>query len=250
MDSATPVGVRTASTSPNTAAQPASSIPNPVLFPGVRTVGALFFTTGTQNHFCTASVVRSRSLDLVLTAAHCVYGSSPATNIAYVPQWHDGISPYGEWPVTSVTVAAGWAQDHNDNLDFAFLTVAPPAGQRHPVQVVTGGLTLGINVRYAHNMFVIGQNDAGSPYPYTEPLGCATHSFEAFPGQMEFYCNDYWDGTSGGPWILHFNQRTGTGTVFGDIGGYEQGGNFPYASYSDYYSLPTLQLYRQAEQGS
>jgi hypothetical protein len=33
--------------------------------------------------------------------------------------------------------------------------------------------------------------------------------------------------------------------VFGDIGGYEQGGNFPYASYSDYYSLPMLQLYRR-----
>lgn len=99
-------------------------------------------------------------------------------------------------------------------------------------------------------MFVIGQNDAGSPYPYSEPLGCATESFEAFPGQMEFYCNDYWDGTSGGPWILHLNQRTGTGTVFGDIGGYEQGGNYPYASYSDYYGLPTLQLYRQAEQAS
>jgi V8-like Glu-specific endopeptidase len=253
MESATPVtsaSGRSVSAPHNRSAQPSSTIPNPVLFNGVPTVGALFFTTGTQSHFCTASVVKSASLDLILTAAHCVYGSSPATNIAYVPEWHDGISPYGEWPVTSVTVASGWAQDHDDNLDFAFLTVAPPAGQNHPIQVVTGGLTLGIDVGYSHNMFVIGQNDAGSPYPYSEPLGCATQSFEAFPGQMQFYCNDYWDGTSGGPWILHLNQRTGTGTVFGDIGGYEQGGDYAYSSYSDYYGLPTLQLYRQAEQAS
>ena len=247
---AAPAGVRGATAAPSSDALPSSAIPNPVLFDGVPTVGALFYTTGTQLHFCTASVVKSASRDLVLTAAHCVYGSTFATNIAYVPQWHDGISPYGEWPVSSITVAMGWQLEHDDNLDFAFLTVTPPAGQKQPIQEVTGGLNLGINVGYSHDMFVIGQNDYGSPYPYSEPLGCATQSFEAMPGQMEFYCNEYWGGTSGGPWILHFNARTGSGTVFGNIGGYEQGGNYAWASYSDYYSFPTLELYRQAERSS
>ena len=89
-------------------------------FNGVPTVGALFFTTGTQAHFCTASVVNSARLDLLLTAAHCVYGSSGyATNVAYVPQWHQGVSPYGAWAVRSITVAAGWQQSQDPNLDFA-----------------------------------------------------------------------------------------------------------------------------------
>jgi hypothetical protein len=43
-----------------------------VHFNGVRTVGALFYTTGSKAHFCTASVVDSATLNLILTAAHCV----------------------------------------------------------------------------------------------------------------------------------------------------------------------------------
>ena len=43
---------------------------------------------------------------------------------------------------------------------------------------------------------------------------------------------------------------TGAATVIGDIGGYEQGGDYPWASYSDYYSRSTLRLFlvAQAEQ--
>lgn len=247
MDSATPV--RAALTRPAAAApqdtstaSPPPGTPDPVHFDGVRTVGALFFTTGSQAHFCTASVVDSATHNLILTAAHCVYGSSYATNIAYVPEWHDGISPYGAWPVRSIVVANAWAQSHDPSVDFAFLTVAPPTEHSLPIQLVTGGLRLGINVGYAHDMYVIGLNNTDS-----QPLGCATKSFEFEPGQMEFYCNSFWDGTSGGPWILHLNQSTGSGVIFGDIGGYEQGGDYPWASYSDYYGAATLRLFLRAE---
>jgi V8-like Glu-specific endopeptidase len=231
-------GARAASTP-----QPPPGTPNPVYFEGVPTVGALFSTTGTKTHFCTASVVDSATLNLVLTAAHCVYGSDgPATNVVYVPGWHDGISPYGAWPVTSITVAPGWKQSQNPDLDFAFLKVSPPAGQHLPVQLVTGGLRLGVNAGYDHPVYVIGYNNTDS-----QPIGCATKSFEFEPAQMEFYCNNFWDGTSGGPWITDFNPRTGTGTVIGDIGGYDQGGDYPWASYSDYYAQPIVRLYAEAE---
>jgi len=222
--------------------QPPPGTPDPTYFNGVPTVGALFFTTGSQAHFCTASVVDSPTLNLVLTAAHCVYGSGYATNIAYVPEWHSGVSPYGVWPVQSITVASGWRQSQDPDLDFAFLKVAPPSGEARPVQLVTGGLLLGINAGYAHPVYVIGYNDTDS-----QPIGCATRSFEFEPTQIEFYCNSFWDGTSGGPWITHFNPATGTGVVIGDIGGYDQGGDYPWASYSDYYTWPTMDLYLQAE---
>jgi V8-like Glu-specific endopeptidase len=241
MESATPVDAGPLTTGSSTP-EPPPGIPSPVHFNGVRTVGALFFTTGSQEHFCTASVVDSITLNLIVTAAHCVYGSGYATNIAYVPEWHNGISPYGEWPVQSITVAQDWMQSHNISSDFAFLTVTPPTVRGLPIQLVTGGLHLGINVGYAHNIYVIGLNDTDS-----QPLGCATQSFEFEPGQMEFYCNSYWDGTSGGPWILNLNPVTGSGVVFGDIGGYEQGGDYPWASYSDYYGAATLQLFVKAQ---
>ena len=44
---------------------------------------------------------------------------------------------------------------------------------------------------------------------------------------MEFYCNDFQGGTSGGPWIVGFNGHAGTGMVLGVTGGYEEGGNYP-----------------------
>jgi V8-like Glu-specific endopeptidase len=241
MDSATPVGGASPTAGSSTSGPP-PGIPNPIHFSGVRTVGALFFTTGSQTHFCTASVVDSATLNLILTAAHCVYDTSYATNIAYVPEWHNGISPYGEWPVQSVVVAKGWTRSQDPSLDFAFLTVAPPTTRGLPIQLVTGGLRLGINVGYRHNIYVIGLNNTDS-----RPLGCATKSFEFEPGQMEFYCNSFWDGTSGGPWILHLNRTTGSGIVFGDIGGYEQGGDYAWTSYSDYYGAATLQLFVQAQ---
>jgi len=219
-------------------------IPHPTAFNGVPTVGALFLTVGKQRHFCTASVVNSRTANLVLTAAHCVYGSAPATNIAFVPQYHYGHEPYGAWPVETVTVAAGWQKSHNPDLDFAFLKVAPPAGTHVPIQFVTGGLWLGINQGYVHPIFVIGYNN-----PENYPIGCATHSFRYKPvaDTMQFKCRAFWNGTSGGPWITDYNSSTGTGTVIGAIGGYEEGGLVPWTSYSTYFGRPTLKLFLQAE---
>jgi V8-like Glu-specific endopeptidase len=223
-------------------AGPPPGIPSPVKFGGVPTVGALFFTTGTKAHFCTASVVNSRTANLILTAAHCVYGSAPATHIEFVPAYHHGKQPYGVWPVRSITVAAGWRKTHNQNLDFAFLAVSPPAGTTRPIQRVTGGLWLGINSGYAHPVEVIGYNDTQNT-----PIRCATHSFKYEPSQMKFYCHAFWDGTSGGPWIVNYHPHTGAGAVIGVIGGYEQGGDHAWASYSAYFGRPTLRLYLQAQ---
>jgi V8-like Glu-specific endopeptidase len=217
-------------------------IPSPRQFDGVPTVGALFFTTGTQEHFCTASVVSSKHENLVLTAAHCVYGSTYVSNIEFIPRYHDGKQPYGAWPVKVIVVAAGWQQSHDPNLDFAFLAVVPPAGVTQPIQQVTGGLQLGIRLGYDHPIEVIGYNDSGD-----KPIKCATKSFKFAPHQMKFYCNDYQTGTSGGPWIIGYQNHTGTGTVFGVIGGYQLGGDHAWSSYSAYFGGPARRLFEQAE---
>jgi hypothetical protein len=236
MAAATPVSA------PGATAGPPHGIPHPQLFSGVPTVGALFFTTGTQAHFCSASVVNSFTLNVILTAAHCVYGSSFATNIEFVPKYHSGQQPFGAWPVQTITVARGWQQSHDQDLDFAFLTVAQPPGSHKPIQLVTGGLWLGINLGYAHPIEVIGYNNAGNA-----PIKCASASFKYERDQMKFFCLNYQDGTSGGPWILGFNPANGTGTVFGVIGGFKEGGLHPWASFSAYFGLPTLRLFQQAE---
>jgi hypothetical protein len=40
---------------------------------------------------------------------------------------------------------------------------------------------------------------------------------------------------------------TGTGTVIGEIGGYEQGGDYAWQSFSPYYSWSILRLFLQAQ---
>jgi len=219
---------------------PPKGTPTATAFSGSPTTGALFYTTGGKGHFCTASVVDSAGDDLALTAAHCVYAKGFATNIEYVPGYHDGKRPYGVWPVRAITVASGWKVAHDPDLDFAFLTLAGDGSEQ--VQARTGGLTLGFTRWYSEKIEVIGHNDADA-----EPIRCATKSFRFRTGQMEFYCHGFWTGTSGGPWIIGYNPRNGTGTVFGVIGGYELGGDYEWASYSSYFGPAARALYEQVD---
>jgi V8-like Glu-specific endopeptidase len=219
--------------------QPPKGIPTAVHFAGVPTTGALFFTTGGKAHYCTASVVNSAVRDLLLTAAHCVYQKGPVRNIEYVPEYHNGHLPFGAWTIQGVNVARSWINSHNVNFDFAFLSVAQSNGKN--IQAVTGGLTMRFNLWYSQNIEVIGYNDTDN-----NPISCATKSFRYIPGQMEFYCHGFWDGTSGGPWIIGYNAKTGTGNVFGVIGGFEQGGTYDWASYSSYFNSQTRALFVQA----
>ncbi len=232
-----------------TSAQPQDAppgTPTGTLFDGVPTVGALFSTVGGKAHFCTASVVLSVTRNLLLTAAHCVYGGHGyQSDVAFVPGYHAGTAPYGTWPVASMLVAEGWQTSADPNLDFAFLTVAANAHGRQ-LQDITGGNLLGIDRGYDHTVTVIGYSDTGNN-PTDQPIMCRTRSFQAMPDQMQFNCHGYYDGTSGGPWLIDYNRFTGSGTVIGDVGGYETGGDYEYTSYSPYYGQPTLQLYLRAE---
>ena len=219
---------------------PPKGIPTAVPFSGVPTTGALFGTTGSKKHFCTAAVVNSTAGDLIVTAAHCVDQNGLVSNVEYVPEYHKGQSPYGAWAVRAITVAAGWQQSHNPDLDFAFLTVGPAGGPK--IQARTGGLNVGFTRWYRETIEVVGYNDTAA-----EPVRCLTKSFKFRTGQMEFYCHGFWAGTSGSPWIIGYNAKTGSGTVFGVIGGYQEGGDYEWASYSAYFGSALRSLFNQAE---
>jgi V8-like Glu-specific endopeptidase len=221
--------------------RPPRGTPNPVSFPGVPTVGALFYTANSTRHFCTASVVSSSTGNLVLTAAHCVYSGGYAQNLVFVPGYNSGAAPYGAWTVKKIIVASGWRQRQDPSLDYAYLEVAPPPQSVGPIQAVTGGLSVGFTLRDAHSITVIGYNDTDD-----QPIRCATKSFKFSDSQMKFYCRGFWYGTSGGPWIIGYT-GSGAGTVFGVIGGYEAGGYQSWASYSAIIWRTAPALFKQAE---
>jgi hypothetical protein len=229
----------TAGDGPLTAPAP-RGIPSAALFGGSPTVGALVYATGRDPRICSAAVVDSPTGNLVVTAAHCIDGSRFATNVDYVPDYGGGRAPYGVWPVRAFTVPAGWQKDHDSKLDLAFLTVAAVRGRQ--VQAVTGGLAIGFDLAYDQRIEAVAYNDHES-----DPVRCATRSFLADMGQLEFLCNGFFDGTSGAPWIAGYNPRTGTGTLVGVLGGYYDGGVYDWASYSPYLGSALRTVYQQAE---
>ena len=57
-------------------------------------------------------------------------------------------------------------------------------------------------------------------------------------------------GTSGSPWVTHFDRLTRTGTIVGVIGGYQEGGDTAAVSYSSYLGSAVQHLYQEAEAAS
>jgi len=211
-------------------------------FAGTPAVGALFTMSKGKlgRHFCTASVVGSPHGDLVITAAHCVTGTS---GIVFVPGYDRGAAPYGIWSVTKVYADHSWTSSSDPDDDVAFLRVSQ-AGSIVPIEDVTGAEALKTGTPARQLVEVIGYPDSGS-----QPIVCRNWTREPMSEQLEFDCGGYTDGTSGGPFLASVNPLTGQGTVIGVIGGYEQGGLTPQISYSSRFGANVAALYRQAVAG-
>ena len=210
-------------------------------FGGTPAVGALFTTSAGQlgQHFCTASVVDSPAGDLAITAAHCVTGTSGTLDFA--PGYDRGDKPYGVWTVTKVYVDQAWSSSSSPDDDFAFLRVTK-AGSSVPVEDVTGAERLSTGTPAARQMV----QAIGYPNATNEPVTCRNWLREPMAGQLEFDCDGYTDGTSGGPFLSEVNQSTGQGLVIGVIGGYQQGGYTPQISYSAVLGANAAALYKRA----
>jgi len=208
-------------------------------FAGTPAVGALFTMSKGKlgRHFCTASVIGSPHGDLVITAAHCVTGTS---GTVFVPGYDRGAAPYGIWTVTKIYADRSWTSSSDPNDDVAFLRVTQ-ADSIVPIEDVTGAEALETGTPARQLVEVIGYPDSGS-----QPIVCRNWTREPMSEQLEFDCGDYTDGTSGGPFLASVNPLTGQGTVIGVIGGYEQGGLTPQISYSSRFGASVAALYRQA----
>jgi len=213
-------------------------------FAGTPAVGALFTTSAGQlgQHFCTASVVDSPAGDLVITAAHCV--TSASGTIEFVPGYDRGNQPYGVWTVTKVYVDQAWESSSSDDDDFAFLRVSQP-GSSVPIENVTGAERLAAGTPVSRQLVQV----IGYPNATNQPITCQNRLRQPMAGQLEFDCDGYTNGTSGGPFLSEVVQATGQGLVIGVIGGYQQGGNTPQVSYSAVLGANATALYEQAVAG-
>lgn len=212
----------------------AGGMPHGRLFGGVAYVGPLFRDSGGRlgYHFCTAAVVHSRRGNLLVTSAHCMDGEKPA-GVAFAPGYANGRFPYGVFRVAAVFTDRAWARHHSIDDDVAILRLRSDAERR------TGALTLATGFS-PRSTKVIGYPDESR-----RPVECTTATtWFRRRQQLKFVCGGYPDGTSGGPWIA-----SGTRKVYGVIGGYQQGGDVPYISYSPYFGSSVRALYDRAAAG-
>lgn len=204
-------------------------------------VGAVFTRNADGDHFCTASVVDSAGLNLIVTAAHCVWDPKigQRSDLVFVPGYRNGDTPSGVWPLVAVTVDDGWKDHADPDMDVAFAVVQAQNGRQ--VQQVLGANQLGVNRGYRVPVRVTG-------YPGSSdvPITCANTTSEQSATQLRIDCPDYTGGTSGSPWVTDFDPTTRTGTVVGVIGGYQEGGNSPDTSYSSYFGDRVQALYDRA----
>ena len=155
-------------------------VPYAASFDGLLQVGALFRGAWqSEPHICTASVVNSPSGDVIATAAHCLSGN--AKDLEFVPMYHDGQAPYGEWNVTGAYVSQQWLTHQDPQADFAFLTVGPRdiGGTERTTESVVGGDPLITGTQPPQWTVVTGYPGAGGASPSsasTRPSpGMVTH---------------------------------------------------------------------------
>ncbi|HET6152116.1 MAG TPA: serine protease [Marmoricola sp.] len=184
-------------------------------------------------HFCSASVVDSPSRDLVVTAAHCVFGVG--ATIEFAPLLHDSALPAGVWTVQKIYIDPAWAKSFDPKHDVAFLRVAPRGGKK--LEDVVPGQPLAAPQPGAP-VTVSGypMGSRGRPITCTAPLEAVDGGYSGIG------CDGFGDGTSGGPWVQD-------GKVVGVIGGLEQGGCSPDVEYSTPFGPEVTALLARASAG-
>lgn len=221
-----------------------STAPTSYHFNGTPTVGALFVPGAypASLHTCTASVIRSTSRDLIMTAAHCVTGTG--RGYVFVPGYRNGKAPYGVWHVVAAYGSPQWVHHphHQDTQrDWAFLRVANKTerGRVVHLQDVVGGNQLGAAATPGTAIRVpaypVGRSD--------RPINCLTRAYR-HGGYPAFHCTGYVGGTSGAPWLAGRGRHR---IVIGVIGGLHQGGCTPATSYSARLGKPAHTAFERAE---
>ncbi len=221
---------------PATAA-PGKKMPTANVVKAVWATGALFARSPggqpdtSSRHSCTASVIKSATHDLILTAAHCL---RRGRSYDFAPGFHDGHTPYGVWTVQAIYLPIGWRQHGWDRADFAVLRVAPLRGKS--IQRVVGARPIG-TTDYRIETRVVGYPSGTDG----RPISCFNHLYRT-NGFPSFDCRGYVGGVSGGPFIQN-------GVVVGVVGGLHTGGCVAATTYSSPFGVRLNSLVKRAVAG-
>jgi V8-like Glu-specific endopeptidase len=199
-------------------------------------VGKVFFTLDGADYVCSGTLVGGKHPDVVLTAAHCVTGGTGpvstgraatgpggkakaqwATNWIFVPGFHNGRMPYGEYTARRFFAIPDWTgpKGGSEQYDVAFVQVTAATRYGAPG---TAKPPPGLPVEFARSQdktplrrtYVFG-------YPAEQPYSGLYLDYCAGPvaasgGSVRTPCA-MTAGDSGGPWLAGFSPRPGSGEV-------------------------------------
>jgi len=228
-----------------------SLISNPTTLP-YRLHGKVFFQARDMNgvwddYVCSGTVVNSPSKRVMFTAGHCVFASFWSRRMVFVPGYHDGIEPYGEFAAKRMSAPARWVKYEWSRPTYAlsYDVGAVVLKGATPVQTAIGGARgIAFNVGRSHEYTSYGYPaanpfDGESLFACTSPFGGRDiGTFSPSPGWIS--C-DMTGGSSGGGWIFD-NEFLNSVNSYGY-------GNGPARMYGPYFGNVIKRLYSSVKFG-
>ena len=177
-------------------------------------VGKVYFTLpngGTAS--CSASTVASGKRRLVMTAGHCVHGGAGGqwySNWQFVPQYRNGVRPYGTFVASSLNTRTAWINSSSFAEDMGIAIMNNGGSWGLKVVDTVGGHGLRWNWGYTVSVTALGypSNLGGGESQYY----CQGTTWNAGGQQIRMWCNMTY-GSSGGPWLQEYNDSTGYGYI-------------------------------------
>lgn len=185
-----------------------------ILHPGkapYRVQGKVFFRLAGYDYVCSGTALNSANRRVVWTAGHCVFerGAGFVHQFTFVPGFHNGNKPYGEWPAKRLATTKAWKKRRNLHFDVGAAVVERNAAGRTLTSVV-GGRGIGFDQGRDHVYRTWGYPAEAPPAEFTGGrLFRCTSPFagtDARPGGhgplTQYVACDMTGGASGGGWTV------------------------------------------------
>lgn len=177
--------------------------------------GKVFFTVatgeGAGDYVCSATAVNSRNRSVVWTAGHCVFpegGTEFVSNWTFVPAYHEGVAPFGEWPARRLATTGPWQAGANLKYDLGAAVVRRnPSGET--LGATVGGRGIGFDQPREQTYSAFGYPAVPPPLEFTgerefrctSPPVASDEPGTTGPATIGIEC-DMTGGSSGGGWIV------------------------------------------------
>ncbi|GAA0340125.1 peptidase [Actinoallomurus spadix] len=175
-----------------------------------QTTGRVFFTYSGRPASCSGNAVAGANQSTVITAGHCVrLDGAWHTDWVFVPGYHDGQAPYGKWTAARTLTTPQWEAHEDLDYDVGAATVDLLGGRT--LTSVVGGQGIAFNQPRHRRMYAFGY-PAQAPYDGSRLVYCSGRAKDDTKSHDVGLTCDMTAGSSGGPWFLGFDARTGAGT--------------------------------------